>query len=358
MNQQIRFCKSFDGTSIAYAVTGKGPALVKAQHWLTHLEYEARSPIWKPWIEALSKGRSLLRIDQRGCGLSDQHVRHLSMDTWLRDLDAAVNAAGLDRFALFGHSQGGAIAVQYAAAHPERVTHLVLLGAYARGRLKRDVTAETVAELEAQLKLIEVGWGRDDPSYRQMFASQFIPGGTLEQMNSMSELQRISATPENAVAIIRTLFSIDVREAAARVTCPTLILQARGDRRSPFEEARLLAGLIPEARMVTLDTSNHILLEQEPAFRQFFEELELFLPRAPGAGGRRSFEQLTVREGEILDHIAQGLDNAQIAARLDMSEKTVRNHITHIFDKLAVENRSQAIVMAREAGLGQKSRPS
>jgi pimeloyl-ACP methyl ester carboxylesterase/DNA-binding CsgD family transcriptional regulator len=296
-------------------------------------------------------------MDPRGCGLSDWDVTDISFDAWVGDLEAVVDAAGLERFALLGHSQGGAIAVEYAVRHPERVTQLVLLGSYARGAMKRELPSERVEELQAQLKLIEVGWGRDDPSYRQMFSTQFMPGGTLEQINSMSELQRRSATPENAVRAIRNLFSIDVCEAASRIKCPTLILHARGDRRAPFEEGLRLAGLIPDARLVPLETNNHILLSHEPAFRQFFEELEAFIPQPAGTRRRGTFPQLTRREAEVLERIAQGLDNAQIAAHLGLSEKTVRNNITHIFAKLGVENRPQAIVLARDNGLGKTETP-
>jgi pimeloyl-ACP methyl ester carboxylesterase/DNA-binding CsgD family transcriptional regulator len=357
LNQQIRFCKSSDGARIAYAVTGNGPPLVRSPHWLTHLEYEFRSPLWRPWIEALSRDHTLIRMDQRGCGLSDTDVP-ISFEAWVRDLEAVVDAAGLERFALFGASQGAPIAVDYAVRHPQRVSHLVIVGGYARGSMKRGLPPERVAELEAQLKLVETGWGREDASYRQMFAMQFVPGATMEQINSLSELQRATSSPENTIRIIRTFFTIDVREQAARVSCPTLLLHARDDRRAPFEEGRILAGLIPGARLVPLDTANHILLEHEPAFRRFFEELNAFVPRSPQADARERFPGLTAREREVLELIAQGLDNAQIAAHLQLSEKTVRNNITHIFDKLGVENRPQAIVLAREGGLGQKSRRS
>jgi pimeloyl-ACP methyl ester carboxylesterase/DNA-binding CsgD family transcriptional regulator len=356
MNQQVRFCRSFDGTRIAYALTGNGPALVKAPHWLTHLEYEWQSPLWRPWIEELSKDFTLLRMDERACGLSDWSAADISFEAWVRDLEAVVDAAGIDRFALLGCSQGASIAIDFAVRHPERVTHLVMQGGYARGWMRRGLPPERVAELEAQLKLIETGWGREDAPYRQMFAMAFMPGATMEQINSLSELQRKSASPENAMRIIRAFFNIDVLERAPLVTCPTLVLHSRGDRRAPFEEGRLLASLIPGARLVPLDTENHILLEHEPAFRQFFEELRAFVGLR--GGGATSFDGLTPREADILDRIAQGLDNAQIAAHLGLSEKTVRNHITHIFDKIAVENRSQAIVLARERGLGQQSRRS
>ena len=349
MSQEIRFCRSQDGTRIAYALTGEGPPLVRAPHWLTHLEYEFNSPLWQPWIEGLSKGHMLLRMDERGCGLSDREIGDLSFEALVRDLEAVVDAAGFERFALFGHSQGAAIAVEYAARHPGRVSRLVLLGGYARGRLKREPEAR--AELEAQLKLVEIGWGRDDPSYRHMFSTQFMPDASIEQLNSLSELQRVSASPANAARILRAFADIDVQAAAPRVSCPTLVMHARGDRRVPFEEGRRLAGMIPGARLVTLETDNHILLKAEPAFAQFFQELYAFLPRAaPAAAG--VFAELTGRECEVLELIAQGRDNSQIAARIGLSEKTVRNYITQIFDKLEVENRSQAIVLARENGFG------
>jgi pimeloyl-ACP methyl ester carboxylesterase/DNA-binding CsgD family transcriptional regulator len=356
MNQQVRFCRSFDGTRIAYAVTGKGPVLVKAPHWLTHLEYEWQSPLWRPWIEELSKDFTLLRMDERACGLSDWDVADLSTEAWVRDLEAVVDAAGVERFALFGHSQGAAIAIEYAVRHPERVSHLVILGGYTRGALRRGYPPERVAEIEAQLKLIEAGWGRDDPSYRHMFSMQFVPGASLEQIDSMSELQRRSTSPENAARVVRGFYNIDVEERAARVACPTLVLHGRGDRRSPFEEGRHLASLVPGARLVPLETANHILLQHEPAFAQFLGALRDFV--VPEGSRPAHFDGLTPREAEILERIAQGLDNAQIAAHLGMSEKTVRNHITRIFDKLGVENRSRAIVLARERGLGLQSRPS
>ncbi len=351
MQQQIRFCKSFDGVRIAYATSGEGPPLVRAPHWLTHLEYEWQSPIWQPWISELSRGRTLVRMDERGCGLADRHVEQVTFEAFVRDLEAVVDAAGFERFALFGHSQGGPISIEYAVRHPQRVSHLVLLGTYTRGRYKR--APETKEEFEAQLKLVEVGWGRDDPSYRQFFASQFMPGATLEQLRNLCELQRRSSHAGEAARIMRSFTEIDISESAPRVSCPALVLHARGDLRVPFEEGRALAAAIPGARFVPLESENHILLEQEPAFRRFLDEVSAFLP-----GERASFPHLTAREAEILEHIAQGLDNAQIAARLTLSEKTVRNHITHIFDKIGVESRSQAIVRAREQGLGQQSRHS
>ena len=349
----IRFCTSFDGTRIAWAVSGTGPALVKAPHWLTHLEYEEPSPLWRPWIADLSAEHRLVRMDARACGLADWDVVDLSFEAYVRDLEAVVDAAGFEApFALFGHSQGAAIAVAYAARHPERVSHLVLLGGYGRGIKHRGLPPERLAEFQAQIQLVEAGWGREDASYRQMFSMQFMPGGTLEQLNAMSELQRRASSPANATRIIRSFQDIDVTKEAPRVRCPTLLLHARDDRRVPFGEGRLLATLIPGARFVPLETANHILLPQEPAYAQFFSELRGFLPASAAGTARRAFAALTPREAEILALIARGLDNEKIAGELGLSEKTVRNNVTHIFDKLGVESRAQAIVLARDHGLG------
>jgi len=352
-SQTIRFCRSFDGVRIAFAASGDGPPLVKAPHWLTHLEYEYESPIWKPWIAELSREHSLVRMDERGCGLSDREVETLSFEAYVRDLESVVDAAGLDGpFALFGHSQGAAIAVEYAARNPQRVSHLVILGGYLRGIMHRGLPAERLAEYEALLQLVAAGWGRDDDSYRQMFSMQFIPGGTLEQIRSMSELQRTASSAANATRILRSFYAIDVSARAPRVQCPTLVLHARGDRRVPFEEGRLAASAIPGARFVPLETESHILLPNDPAYARFIEELRAFLPSGSGKSASRAFASLTPREAEILEGIARGHDNARIAADLGLSEKTVRNNVTHVFDKLGVASRSQAIVLARDHGLG------
>jgi pimeloyl-ACP methyl ester carboxylesterase len=344
-SQQIRFCTSFDGARIAYAVTGSGTPLVKAPHWLTHLEYEWTSPIWRPWIDAFSARYSFVRMDQRGSGLSDRDVQEVSLEAWVRDLGTVADAAGLERFAVFGQSQGAAIALEYARRHPERVSHLILLGAYARGWLKRGLPQAKREELAAQLKLVEIGWGSDDAAYRQMFSVQIIPGATLDQLHALSELQRVSTGPAMAARIIRSMAELDVTATARELAGPTLGRHARGDRRAPFEEGRLLAGLIPGASFVPLDSENHILLSGEPAFRQLFEQVHAFVPAAAGADAAAA-AGLTVRESQILEKIGHGLDNAQIAAQLGMSEKTVRNHITRLFDKLGVENRSQAMLVA------------
>ena len=355
IHPQAQFCASFDGTRIAYAIAGSGPRLIRAPHWLTHVAYEWRSSYWIPWLERMTRDYTLLRTDLRGCGLSDRDVSDVSFESLVRDLEAVVESSGWDGFTLYGASQGGGIAIEYAARHPDKVSGLVLNGAYARGYLKRELTPKDAAAFANQLRLIEIGWEGEDPAYRQFFATQFMPSATLEQLRGMSDLQRVSTSAVNAARLVRTAAEIDVRESARRVSCPTLITHSTGDRRVPFEEGRLLAALIPNAMLVPLDSVNHALLPGDSAFEFFFEALNAFVPpnRVPTLRDTvRLAASLTAREREVLEHLAQGLDNAQIAAHLGLSEKTVRNHLTHIFDKIDVENRGQAIVLARRAGLG------
>lgn len=348
--QQIRFCTAHDGVRLAYAVTGAGTPLVKASNWMSHLEFDLDSPVWSHLVRALSARHTLVRYDQRGCGLSDWSFPDLRFEDWVTDLERIVDAAGLDRFALLGISQGASIAIAYAVRHPERVTHLVMHGGYARGRVKRDPSPRQREEAETMIKLAELGWGQDDAAFRQFFTTQFIPGGTPEQHQWFNEIQRRSTSPANAARMMRIFNDIDVEALLPQVKTPTLILHSTGDVRVPFDEGRFLATRMPDARFVPLDSSNHLLLEAEPAWQRWIEEVRDFLPEH--AGPASVFAHLTPRERELIDLIAQGRDNAQIAATLNLSEKTVRNHVTSIYAKLEVEGRAQAIVLAREAGLG------
>ena len=354
MAQQIRFCTTADGVRIAYATVGQGPPLVKVSNWLSHLEHDRESPVWRHWIAELSRDHTYLRYDERGCGLSDWEVPELSFEAWVNDLETVVDAAGVERFPLLGISQGASIAIAYAVRHPERVSHLILHGAYARGWAKRNLTPQQRKEAETMAELAEIGWGKENPAFRQFFTTQFIPDGTAEQHRWFNELERVSVSPENAARFMRIFDQIDVTGLAPKISCPTLVLHPNRDARVPFDEGRLVASLIPGARFVPLESRNHILLETEPAWLSWLKEVRAFLP-AKAAGGAR-FAELTPRERDLVELIAQGIDNAQIAARLSLSEKTVKNHITSIFTKLEVENRSQAIVLAREAGFGSKPR--
>lgn len=350
MQQQIHFCKSAGGVQLAYAISGDGAPLVKVANFLTHLEFDWRSPVVQPFLLELGRGRKLVRYDPRGCGLSDRDVADLSLDTWVADLEAVVDAAQVQRFPLFAHSQGAAIGIAYAARHPERVSHLILLGGWARSVMKRNLTPAQIEEMRMLVKLAGIGWGRENPAYRQVFTSLLIPDSTPEQAQSYNELERMCTSAECAAKILSSVGKLDVMDLAPRITCPTLVLHARGDASVPFEEGRLIAGLIPNSRFVLLNGRNHILLPHEPAWKQFFDEVRAFIPT--GAGAQAGLDRLSERENEVLELIARGHDNAQIAARLGLSEKTVRNHITHIFEKMQVENRAQAIVRARDAGFG------
>ncbi len=334
------------------ASIGRGPPLLRTAHWLSHVEQDARSPVWMHWLEALSQDHAYIRYDQRGCGLSDRSPPSNSIEAWIEDLEAVVEAQGLKRFRLFGMSQGGAIAIAYAARHPERVSRLVLFGAYARGVLRREVTEQVREEAETLIKLIRLGWGRDNPAFRQVFTSQFIPDGTREQHQWFNDLERISASPESAAAIVEALYQIDVSKDAARLEVPTLVMHSRNDARVPFEEGRQLAATIPSARFIPLESRNHVLLPDEPAWKQFLDEFRFFLKDADSDTSALGQAGLTASERAVLALIARGLDNSAIAASLGKSEKTVRNQVSSIFAKLGIGTRSQAIVLAREAGIG------
>ena len=349
--QQIRFCTSHDGARIAYATSGHGPPLVKAANWLSHLEFDIGSPVWSHLLVELSQHHTLIRYDERGCGLSDRDCSDLSFGAWLSDLESVVDAAAVERFPLLGISQGASIAVAYAIKHPHRVSHLILHGGYARGRLKRNPSPQQVEQAELMNRLAEMGWGQHNPAFRQFFTTQFIPGGTAEQHRWFNELERVSTSPANAARFMREFNEIDVSHLLPLVTCPTLVLHSSRDVRVPFDEGRTIAGLIPGARFVPLESDNHLLLDSEPSWRRWIEEVRAFLP-ATARVTDPAFSVLTPRERDLLELIAQGRDNSQIAASLGLSDKTVRNHITRIFSKLEVENRPQAIVMARKAGFG------
>jgi pimeloyl-ACP methyl ester carboxylesterase len=277
VEQQIRYCTARDGVRIAHGTVGSGPPLVKAANWLSHLEFDSHSPVWRHWIRELCRHHTLVRYDERGCGLSDWRVEEFSLDAWVQDLEAVVDALQLERFPLLGISQGGPIAIAYAARHPERVSRLILYGSYARGRSHRNLSDREREERELMLRMITVGWGQDHAAFRQVFTSLFIPDATPEQAHWFNELQRVSATPENAARIVSAFDSLDVRELAPGLDTPTLVLHAAGDLRIPFEEGRLLASLIPGARFVPLESRNHILLESEPAWPRFLHEIREFL---------------------------------------------------------------------------------
>ena len=348
--QDVRFCTTADGTRIAVASMGSGPPLVRAAHWLSHVERDLESPVWRPWVQELSRRHTYVRYDQRGCGLSDRTLAGLTLEHFVGDLETVVDQLGLERFPLIGMSQGGAVAMQYASRHPERVTALVLVGAYARGALRRAASELERLEADTLVNLIRVGWGRDNDAFRQIFTNQYIPEGTAEQHRWWNDLERISASPEGAARTLAAFHDADVTEAAAGLRVPTLVVHSRRDARVPFDEGRRLAALIPGARFLALESANHVLLEVEPAWPVFVDALYDFIAEAAPSPARSAvgatLTPLTSAEAAVLELLARGLDNHAIARQLGKSEKTVRNQVSTIFDKLGVRTRAEAIVQA------------
>ena len=274
--QDIRFCATSDGVRLAYATIGSGPPLVKASNWLTHLDFEWGSPIWRHWWSALSLHHRVLRYDERGNGMSQRDVRDVSFETWVTDLETVVDAAGLDRFPLLGISRGGPIAIAYAVKHPERVTHLVLYGAFAAG-LNHVGKPHQLEARRALVSLMRLGWGLKNPAFCKVFTCRFIPEATPEHEQWFDELQRVSTSPENAARLMERDDDIDVRPLLSRVTTPTLVIHCDRDRVVPPAEGRDIAAAIPNSRYVSLPGANHLMLEEEPAWAMFLEEVGLFL---------------------------------------------------------------------------------
>jgi pimeloyl-ACP methyl ester carboxylesterase/DNA-binding CsgD family transcriptional regulator len=347
--QRIGVCTTSDGAKIAYSTAGRGPPLVWTGSWFTHLELDWDSPVWRHWIQTLAARHRLVRYDLRGTGLSDPDVGHADIDTWVDDLDAVVDDLGLTSFPLLGVCQGGPIAVAYAARRPERVSRLVLFGGYVRGAFAADAASEAARRARAIGELIQLGWGRGDRVFREVAAKMLMPDVPPEKVEFMDEVQRKAASPANAARLWEAFHSVDVREHAARVRVPTLVVHVRGDVMVPVAEGERLASAISGAELVTLEGANHVLMENDVSWPRFVEELFRFLG-CEGPDGPQ-FPDLTPREREILRLVARGLANADIARDLGLREKTVRNYVSIIIDKLGVDGRPQAIVEAREAGL-------
>jgi pimeloyl-ACP methyl ester carboxylesterase/DNA-binding CsgD family transcriptional regulator len=276
-DQRVYFTHSFDGARIAFGVVGDGPPLVKVANYMSHLEHDWNSPVWRHWLEELTRSHTLVHSDERGCGLSDWDAADLSFAAWVRDLEAVVDAVGLTRFPLFAMSQACAVAVAYAACHPDRVSRMILHGGYARGWLMRDLNETQKEEEELMISLMRVGWSRENPAFRQVFALQLFPEATPDELRALETAMRVSVPPENAVRLEREMHRVDVREAARQVVAPTLILHSHGDEAVSFQEGRLLAALIPNAQFVPLESKNHLVTNLEPAWAKVTEAIQRFL---------------------------------------------------------------------------------
>lgn len=344
----VRYVAASDGVHLAWAESGAGLPLVKAATWLTHLEYDLDSPVWRHWTAFLSGHFRYVRYDERGCGMSDWDVGDGSLERRVRDLETVIEAAGItEPVVLLGISHGAAVSLAYAIEHPERVARIVLCGGFARGALRR--SDDEARRMHSAIIDLASLWGSDNPAFRQVFTSRFIPEGSDEQLRWFNELCRKTTSPALAPTLLRARAETDVTGLLAQVRTPTLVVHARDDAIAPLSEGRVLASEIAGAQFVELDSRNHVLLEDEPAWAHFQEAVLAFTGQAPAAAAA-VFDALSRRERETLALLAVGLSNAEIAERLGISEKTVRNHLSRLFDKLGVWSRAQAIVFARDHG--------
>jgi pimeloyl-ACP methyl ester carboxylesterase len=333
---------------LAWSEAGSGPLLVKAANWLTHLEYDCVSPLWRHWISFFAGITRFVRYDERGCGMTDWKVDDLSLERWIEDLEAVIDVAAPEQpVSLLGISQGSAVCIAYAVRHPERVSSLVLYGGYARGSRHR-ADALKKREYEAIIELCRTSWGSDNAAFREVFTSRFVPGASRAQIDWFNELCRKTTSSEMAAALLHARANVTVADDLSKVRAPTLVLHAREDAVVPFSEGRELAAGIAGAEFVELDSKNHVLLDHEPAWERFCDAVRDFLRVGQPHG---AFAALTDRERDVLVCMARGLTNVEIGNDLFISEKTVRNHVTKIFEKLGVHSRAQAIVMAKDAGL-------
>jgi pimeloyl-ACP methyl ester carboxylesterase len=279
MDQDIQFCTTSDNVSIAFAKVGSGPPLVKAANWMNHLELDWNSPVWQHLLTEFSRDMELIRYDERGTGLSDRNVADFSLDAFVSDLESIVDTLGLDRFPLLGISQGGTVAIAYAKRHPERVSHLILYGAFAIGWKKSGLDQSALDKRLAELTLIRQGWHSKNPAIRKLWTTLAIPEGRPDECDSFNELQRESVSAETAARIFEAIGDLDVSAMVPNLDLPVLVLHSRGDSMVPFEEGRRLASMIPGAKFVSLDSRNHLLLHHEPAWRVFVSEVRRFIGR-------------------------------------------------------------------------------
>jgi len=344
----IRYVHTEDNVRLAWTASGQGPALVKAANWLTHLEYDRDSLVWAHWQEFLEKHFCYYRYDERAVGMSQHQVEDLTPSTWLPDLETVIEAAKPEKpFVLLGLSQGTGAAVSYAAKYPENVSHLIVFGGYLQGWALRE--PEERRRREAIRELVELGWGKANPVFRRLYTSMFLPDGTEEQLAWFDEVCAKSTTAELAARLMGEQSHADFSEVSKQVEVPTLVMHCQHDGVVPFSQGTEIAANIRDAEFVQLESRNHILLPDEPAWEKF-KSVILEFTGTEAAVEDAIFATLSDREREVLTQITAGLSNSEISERLFISEKTVKNHITNIFDKLGVSNRSQAIVKARDAG--------
>jgi pimeloyl-ACP methyl ester carboxylesterase/DNA-binding CsgD family transcriptional regulator len=354
-DQDVRFCRGRDGVRLAWAIHGNGPPVIVVSCWLSHLQHDWRSPVWQHFLRDLGEFATIVRYDERGFGMSDWNVTDFSLEARHSDLEALVEATGFDRFALLGMSGGSPVALAYAARHPDRVTRLMLYGT-----VSAEPTTFEGLRLDVEetfRSMIRVGWATEDPLFRRVFTRIYIPNASEEQMRWFDDLERMSTSPENAVASRLAQQAVDIAHEIPRIDVPTLILHAVGDRATMFGNAVRVAGQIPDARLVELDSANHIVLADEPAWATFLSEVRAFLEPERWAGDglvARPAEPLSGRELDVLRQAARGLGNEAIAAELGLSVRTVERHLSNAYGKLGVAGkaaRAAAVAAVLRRGL-------
>ncbi len=358
MRQQIRYASTADGVKLAWSALGdgQGTPLVQVATWLTHLQYDLESPLWAHWIRFLSEHFHCIRYDERGCGMSDRDVDDLSSTHWLGDLETVVEAAGIDRpFVLLGMSQGATAAIEYAVKHPHRVSHLILYGGYALG-VNRVDNPKLREMYRAVIDVVRLGWDKDNPAFRQLFTSRFVPDATQAQLDWFNDQCRRTTSVTNAGKLLAARGDVDVRDLLAQVRVPTLVLHGSGDQIAPLEQGRQLAARIPGARFVQLETRNHVLLEDDPAVHEFQKAILEFtgqptvVSHTAHETASEAADMLTAQEHKLYALLREGLGNKEIAFRLGIAEKTVRNHFSNLYRKLGVRSRIEALARMQQRG--------
>jgi len=338
--QEIRFCRGHGGVRLAYAIHGSGPPLVVVSCWLSHLQHDWQSPVWRHFLDQLGEIATVVRYDERGFGMSDWSVDDFSLEARVSDLEAILAAAGLERFALLGMSGGSAVAMAYAIAYPERVSRLILYGTVCGEPVT--LSPDAMAEEETYRSMIRVGWAKEDADFRRVFTKRFIPDATEEQMCWFDDLQRMSTSPANAVASRIARQQVDIHNEIPRITAPTIVLQATGDRATTFDNAVTVSSRISGARLVSLESRNHILLADEPAWSVFINEVSAFLEPERAhteLAPDRPAEELSPRERDVIRLAAEGRTNEEIASALTLSIRTVERHLSNTYAKLGFGGR-------------------
>jgi pimeloyl-ACP methyl ester carboxylesterase/DNA-binding CsgD family transcriptional regulator len=336
---QIRFLTVDDGTRIAWSMQGAGYPLVRVGTFMTHLLHDWESPVWRHWLRDLGTRFTYVRYDERGCGLSTRNPPELSVDAWLGDLEEVIGASGFDRVALLGLSHAAALAVEFAALHPDRVSHVICLGGYATGGSVPDRPANSLELSRVFAEAVRVFWDNPDEMLRRSWSMTLVPDGGPEDVAAIEELMCRSASGDMAATIFELRDRMDVRPLAARVESPVLVAHAERDRMVPFERGMELAALLPNASLLPLDSSNHLLLE-EPAWDRFVAETARFVGATFSHADAGLAPSLTEREYEVLALVAEGFSNRDIGEHLLVSTRTVDRHLSNIYRKLGLSGRT------------------